>query len=158
MSNDADPAFLSVFYRFLKIMSQDLYRLSPPSTALPLLSRPMASPALNRSGSFARTNSSTFGAESLGGLHAMAEDVMSTSSKRPSMKRDASARGVGSGSGGGGGGDDDRPVAGESGARAPSKADYFSEDNIRERMLLYARESGGSVPEALMRRYLGGND
>ena len=56
--------------------------------------------------------------------------------------------------GGSGGGDDDRPAAGESGARAPSKADYFSEDNIKERMLLYARESGGSVPEALMKRYL----
>lgn len=145
MSNDADAAFLSVFYRFLKIMSQDLYRLSPPSTSLPLLSQPLASPALNRSGSFVRTNSSTFGAESLGGLHAMAEDVISTSTKRPSVKRDASARGVGG---------DDRPAAGESGA--PSKTDYFSEDNIKERMLLYARESGGSVPEALMKRYLDG--
>lgn len=149
MSNDADPAFLTVFYRSLKTMSQDLYKLSSNSGSLPLLSQPLASPALNRSGSFARGNSSTFGAESLGGLHAMAEEVVSTSSKRPTVKREASGRGFG-----GGVGDGDNPTA-EAGAKAPSKADYFSEDSIRERMKLYAAESGGTVPDAYIKRYLG---
>ena len=121
LSNDADPAFLAEFYKNLKILSQDLFKRSAAAGPSPVAS------SSGSVSSFERRTSAP---------------VARSPSRRISSFSDALAEE----------GERDFAVpALSSHAFSAPPSEYFSHENISERMRVYIREGG--IPQEFVERY-----